>query len=82
MKVRPWAVERDGDQPVPPATTRLDQIYTPPMPPPRPHFYDRYFAAGYPIASGVIEGACRHVVKDRMERARSLIGLFPAPKPC
>jgi len=25
-------------------------------------------AQGYPIASGVIEGACRHVVKDRMER--------------
>ena len=25
-------------------------------------------AAGYPIASGVIEGACRHLVKDRMER--------------
>jgi hypothetical protein len=31
--------------------------------------YHRYLAAGYPIASGVIEGACRHVVKDRMERA-------------
>jgi hypothetical protein len=31
--------------------------------------YDRYLTAGYPIASGVIEGACRHVVKDRMERA-------------
>ncbi|HPE73192.1 MAG TPA: ISKra4 family transposase [Candidatus Competibacter sp.] len=31
--------------------------------------YDRYLAAGYPIASGVIEGACRHAVKDRMERA-------------
>ena len=30
--------------------------------------YDRYLAAGYPIASGVIEGACRHAVKDRMER--------------
>jgi hypothetical protein len=30
---------------------------------------DEYLAAGYPIASGVIEGACRHVVKDRMERA-------------
>jgi hypothetical protein len=28
-----------------------------------------YLAAGYPIASGVIEGACRHFVKDRMERA-------------
>jgi len=31
--------------------------------------YDEYLAAGYPIASGVIEGACRYVVKDRMERA-------------
>jgi PAS domain-containing protein len=31
--------------------------------------YDKYLAAGYPIASGVIEGACRYVVKDRMERA-------------
>jgi hypothetical protein len=31
--------------------------------------YDRYLAAGYPIASGVIEGACRHVVKDRLERS-------------
>jgi hypothetical protein len=31
--------------------------------------YDEYLAAGFPIASGVIEGACRHVVKDRMERA-------------
>ncbi len=24
-------------------------------------------AAGYPIATGVIEGACRHLVRDRME---------------
>ena len=31
--------------------------------------YDEYLAAGYPIASGMIEGACRHLVKDRMERA-------------
>jgi hypothetical protein len=31
--------------------------------------YDVYLAAGYPIASGVIEGACRHLVKDRMERS-------------
>jgi hypothetical protein len=29
--------------------------------------YDEYLKAGYPIASGVIEGACRHVIKDRME---------------
>jgi hypothetical protein len=31
--------------------------------------YDEYLRQGYPIASGVIEGACRHVIKDRMERA-------------
>lgn len=30
--------------------------------------YDEYLWQGYPIASGVIEGACRHVVKDRLER--------------
>lgn len=31
--------------------------------------YDECLRKGYPIASGVIEGACRHVIKDRMERA-------------
>jgi hypothetical protein len=31
--------------------------------------YDEYLAAGYPIASGVAEGTCKHLVKDRMERA-------------
>lgn len=29
--------------------------------------YDEYLAAGLPIASGVIEGTCRYLVKDRME---------------
>ncbi len=29
--------------------------------------YDRFLAAGYPVATGVIEGACRHLVRDRME---------------
>ena len=46
--------------------------------------YDRYLARGWPIASGVIEGACRHLVKDRCEGtgmrwtkpgAESLLGL-------
>ena len=46
--------------------------------------YHEYLAAGYPIASGVIEGACRHVVVDRMEGtgmrwvmqgAQSMLGL-------
>jgi len=31
--------------------------------------YDQYLRQGYPIASGVIEGACRHLIKDRLERA-------------
>jgi hypothetical protein len=29
--------------------------------------YPRALAAGWPIATGVIEGACRHLVKDRMD---------------
>jgi hypothetical protein len=29
--------------------------------------YQTYLAYGYPIASGAIEGACRHFVKDRFE---------------
>ena len=31
--------------------------------------YDEYLRLGCPVATGVIEGACRHVIKDRMERA-------------
>jgi hypothetical protein len=31
--------------------------------------YDAYLAKGYPIGSGVVEGACRNLVKDRMELA-------------
>ncbi len=30
--------------------------------------YDRALAEGLPIATGVIEGACRYLVKDRMGR--------------
>jgi hypothetical protein len=29
--------------------------------------YDRYLSRGFPIATGVIEGACRDLVKDRVE---------------
>jgi hypothetical protein len=29
--------------------------------------YDVYLAQGFPIGTGVIEGACRHLVKDRFE---------------
>lgn len=31
--------------------------------------YDVYLRRGWPIASGVVEGACRHLVKDRMEQS-------------
>jgi len=29
--------------------------------------YDEYLKRGYPIGTGVIEGACRHLIKDRMD---------------
>jgi hypothetical protein len=29
--------------------------------------YDDYLCKGFPIATGVIEGACRHLIKDRMD---------------
>lgn len=31
--------------------------------------YDEYLAKGWPIGTGVVEGACGHLVKDRMEQA-------------
>jgi hypothetical protein len=31
--------------------------------------YDHYLARGWPIGTGVIESACGHLVKDRMEQA-------------
>ena len=36
----------------------------------RPYMhYDQYLARGWPIGTGAVEGACRHLVKDRMEQA-------------
>jgi hypothetical protein len=29
--------------------------------------YDEYLAAGFPISTGVIEGACRHLISDRLD---------------
>ena len=31
--------------------------------------YDAYLARGWPVGTGVVEGACGHLVKDRMEQA-------------
>ena len=36
----------------------------------RPYMrYDEYLAQGWPIGTGVVEGACGHLVKDRMEQS-------------
>lgn len=36
----------------------------------RPYMhYDDYLARGLPIGTGVVEGACGHLVKDRMEQS-------------
>lgn len=40
--------------------------------------YDQYLAKGLPIATGVIEGACRHLVKDRMDITGARWGLDSA----
>jgi hypothetical protein len=29
--------------------------------------YKRYLACGYPVSTGLVEGCCGHLVKDRME---------------
>ena len=31
--------------------------------------YHEYLAKGWPIASGPVEGACKNLIKDRMERS-------------
>jgi hypothetical protein len=40
--------------------------------------YDDYLARGLPIATGIIEGACRYIVKDRMDITGARWGLAGA----
>jgi hypothetical protein len=40
--------------------------------------YDTALAAGWPIATGVIEGACRHLVGDRLDVTGARWGLAGA----
>ena len=40
--------------------------------------YPRALAAGWPISSGVIEGTCRHLVKDRMDITGARWGITTA----
>ena len=42
--------------------------------------YHEYLSAGFPIASGPVEGASKNLINDRME-APACIGLLPWPKP-
>jgi len=64
--LRRWAKERGLSGPKKKALARICQYFNKNRQRMR---YDHYLATGYPIASGVIEGACRHLIKDRMERA-------------
>ena len=38
--------------------------------------YDEYLRLGFPIASGPVEGACKNIVNDRMERSGMRWALF------
>ena len=40
--------------------------------------YQEYLAQGFPIATGVIEGACRYLIKDRMDITGARWGLYGA----
>ena len=40
--------------------------------------YDEYLAKGYPIATGVIEGVCRHLLVDRLDITGARWGLIGA----
>ncbi|MBF0316367.1 MAG: ISKra4 family transposase [Oligoflexia bacterium] len=40
--------------------------------------YNKYLSKGFPIATGVIEGACRHLIKDRMDITGARWGLTTA----
>jgi hypothetical protein len=45
----------------------------------RPYMkYDEYLRQGLPIASGCVEGACKNLIKDRMERSGMRWGLAGA----
>ena len=45
--------------------------------------YDEYLAKGYPIGTGVVESACGHIVKDRMDKSGArwkIVGAEPILK--
>lgn len=40
--------------------------------------YHQYLVKGFPIATGIIEGACRYLIKDRMDITGARWGMFSA----
>jgi hypothetical protein len=40
--------------------------------------FDNYLSKGFPIASGIIEGACRHLINDRFDITGARWGLQTA----
>jgi hypothetical protein len=71
------ALQRQAAQAALPADKRrtLDECVTYLLNKARYLRYDRALTAGWPIATGVIEGACRHLVKDRMDLTGARWGL-------
>ena len=68
---RPWAILVDGHKQRQAADTCADYLlnYRDLL------NYDEYLEKGLPIATGVIEGACRHLIKDRMDVTGARWGL-------
>jgi len=71
------ALQRQAAQAALPADKRrtLDECVTYLLNKARYLRYDRALATGWPIATGVIEGACRHLVQDRMDLIGARWGL-------
>lgn len=64
--------------PVPDKRTRIQECLTY-LSNKKPYLgYDQALQQGWPIATGVIEGACRHLVKDRMDITGARWGLTGA----
>jgi hypothetical protein len=68
--IRWWAARRKGDELSPQALRAIDKAcdYLADRTRTRLMHYQQALRDGLPIATGVIEGACRYLVKDRMDR--------------
>ena len=64
-------IERDAPAARPLEKKRLRSLFAPMA----ARRYDKYLKHGLPIATGAIEGACRYLIKDRMDITGARWGL-------